>query len=193
MPAPLTETHRGSLTALMAFARALTMMLCTGAASAEDAPPSATAEWPLPPKPDCKKTALTKEKFLEMVKAIATHGDLSDVAFIEKTLQVKFKRLPDKKQRQVYIVSFLQDVPIGIHLEFDSHYRNTGSEEKEPKWTISAFCNLTIGVLANCFFTVVRHSQRMLLSTNLQESRTRNIHLQISLASTGLQSCMAGV
>jgi len=41
------------------------------------------------PSTICGQTALTQEAFLDMVHAIAMHGDLTDVPFVEKTLQTK--------------------------------------------------------------------------------------------------------
>jgi hypothetical protein len=54
---------------------------------------------PPPPLPSqsevaakCKISKLTGKKFLDMIHAIFLHGDVSDVKFIEQTLQTKFLR-----------------------------------------------------------------------------------------------------
>src|SRR5580700_9177739 len=50
------------------------------------------------PKARCRKSTLTQEHFLEMLQAIAKHGDLADRAFIEKTLQIEWdNRIPHSK------------------------------------------------------------------------------------------------
>jgi hypothetical protein len=38
----------------------------------------------------CSQAKLTQEKFLDMLYAIAMHGDMTDVPFLEKTLELKF-------------------------------------------------------------------------------------------------------
>lgn len=85
---------------------------------------------------ECTNTALTKEKFLEMVKAIIQHGDLSDVPFIEKTLQMKFewhRTWEARNQNERYEFFSLQGSKIRVRLRVNPHYRNNGSEI-EPKW-----------------------------------------------------------
>jgi len=90
-PRPRAKIFFRSL-AIAAFA---SVMFYGVSAGAEDAPQTATAAAPATAKPDCKKSALTQEKFVEMMHAIITHGDLTDIAFIEKTLEVKFKEIAD--------------------------------------------------------------------------------------------------
>ncbi len=48
------------------------------------------------PKARCRTSSLTQEKFLELVHAIVEHGDLTDKAYIEITLQIKFG--PEEKE-----------------------------------------------------------------------------------------------
>jgi hypothetical protein len=40
------------------------------------------------PKARCKSSSLTQDKFLEMVRAIVNHGDLTDKTFVEHTLGI---------------------------------------------------------------------------------------------------------
>lgn len=79
------------------FARAFFVlgMLATPAWAIGDAPTAAVKETaPAAEKkadPKCEGITLTGEKFLDMIYAIAMHGDLTDVPFIEKTLETKFE------------------------------------------------------------------------------------------------------
>jgi hypothetical protein len=59
-----------------------------GAASVAEPGASGNA---IPPPAECSKSSLTGDQFLDMFYAIAMHGDLRDIPFIEKTLQVKFQ------------------------------------------------------------------------------------------------------
>jgi hypothetical protein len=79
-----------SLKSLVSVATVLGFVFVAGAAGAAGIAPNAN----LPAKPytqqkDCSKSVLTSEKFLELFYTIAMHGDLTDIPFIEKTLQVK--------------------------------------------------------------------------------------------------------
>ena len=38
----------------------------------------------------CQRSTLTGVKFMQMVQAIIAHGDLTDIAFLEKTFGTKF-------------------------------------------------------------------------------------------------------
>lgn len=88
---------------------ASTMFLAGGARSAdnEEAPfykgiDIVSSEYSLSstsdPNARCRTSTVTQKRFLNMVRAIAEHGDLTDKDFIEKTLQIKLE-LANKKFR----------------------------------------------------------------------------------------------
>lgn len=85
---------------------------------------------PVKPKkkdPSCSKYKLTGEKFLDMFYAVATHGDLTDVPFIERTLKTKFdikysegEDSNHKRYKRAYYSSkSLSGTPINLTLSFD--------------------------------------------------------------------------
>ena len=77
--------------------------------------------------PVCSQYKLTADKFLDAFHAIAMHGDLTDVAFIEKTLQTKFEveysdredKHNHKYKRAFYTGKSMFDAPIYVRLSFD--------------------------------------------------------------------------
>jgi hypothetical protein len=72
----------------------LGLMLCAPFAesmAAELAPNAAGQTSQQQANVKCENTTLTQGQFLDMLHAITAHGDLIDVPFIEKTLQVKLK------------------------------------------------------------------------------------------------------
>jgi len=75
-----------ALVVLFAAIAVLTVMTTASAYAQQLVAPSAAP----PPNSKCGESSLTQEKFLNMVHEIAMHGDLTDVAFIEKRLQLKF-------------------------------------------------------------------------------------------------------
>jgi hypothetical protein len=76
------------------------LLLACGAqtAGAQTAPlPQATLQQlgaPSVPAGYCKQFTLTGPIFLNMVNTIVNHGDLTDIAFLEKALGTKFRQLP---------------------------------------------------------------------------------------------------
>jgi len=69
----------------------------------------------------CAKSTMTREEFMEMFRAIAMHGDLTDIPFIEKTLHVKFISGPTyhngkPNYNRVYYLADIPDVPIQVSI-----------------------------------------------------------------------------
>jgi len=88
---------------------------------------------------NCSQSQLTQDQFIDVVRAIAMHGDLTDVAFIEKTLQVKLmpqtlseyekEHYPDGRH-------YLVDSVLGSRMRFDLGVGFNSNEhdwDKEPK------------------------------------------------------------
>jgi hypothetical protein len=48
--------------------------------------------------PFCKKFTLTDAQFLDMLHAIVNHGDVTDIAFMEKTLGTKLSQVPTYRE-----------------------------------------------------------------------------------------------
>lgn len=77
--------------------------------------------------PKCEGITLTGEKFLDMFYAIAMHGDLTDVPFIEKTLETKFEvkyhELSSQQnynyKRAEYSTKTILGAPIEVSFSFD--------------------------------------------------------------------------
>jgi len=133
----------------MAIAAVAAAILIADAAIASDAgmrtdpfpppppPPPIPSNFAVPPASDtnakCRQSELTQDKFLDMLRAIAMRGDLTDSAFLEKTLQVKFKHLQGDAGipgRQVYTADFLQGPSITVFLDFNSYHR----KHEKPEW-----------------------------------------------------------
>lgn len=107
------------------FLTRLVFVLCVVVAT----PAWALGDGPLLEKlnPKCIGTNITGEKFLDMFYAIAMHGDLTDVPFIEKTLETKFDvkyfnsddGKGHKYKRAQYYKKSLFNGPMWVTLEFD--------------------------------------------------------------------------
>jgi len=69
------------------------------------------------PNARCGKSTLTQEKFVGMLRAIAMHGDLTDKAFIEKTLGIKFKE-EDPEWKGIYNADPIPGTQIRVALYF---------------------------------------------------------------------------
>jgi hypothetical protein len=115
----------------------LGLMLCaplTESMAAEEA----TASSPQQASVKCENTTLTQDQFLDMLHAVVTHGDLIDVPFIEKALQLKLKlqsnvgaALRDANpDSRVYISNFVLDSHIGtsLHVSFNPAEYEKGKE-----------------------------------------------------------------
>jgi len=125
---------RLSLFSKVVLAGSIAVMFSAGSVIAKSIDATQTSSATVPK--ECSETSLTKEKFLQMVRTIATHGDLSDVQFIEKTLGVKLERkiYPGQENvRERLYYSNLPDSKARAQLKFNPQYRNEGSE-KNPKW-----------------------------------------------------------
>ncbi len=61
--------------------------------AAAQSTPTPQSEVPNPPS-YCKASTLTGKEFMQSIQAIIAHGDLTDVAFNEKTLDTKFTADP---------------------------------------------------------------------------------------------------
>ena len=68
--------------------------------------------------PKCEGITLTGEKFLDLFHTIAMHGDLTDVPFIEKTLETKFE-VKTSGGRAHYTSKVLFGAPMHTELVFD--------------------------------------------------------------------------
>jgi hypothetical protein len=107
------------------------------------------------PEPvECSKSVLTQEKFLDMLHTIVLHGDLTDVAFIEKTLQMKLKLqdiptgaplVDSNPDSRVYITESLLKTWINVVLRtsFNSSDYNSGKEPAHANEGSIEFSNLT--------------------------------------------------
>jgi hypothetical protein len=74
---------------------------------------------PQPSPVDCRKYTLTADKFMDAFHSIAMHGDLRDIPFIEKTLQLKFdsKQGGGNPHRMIYRADSLFSAPIYLYLD----------------------------------------------------------------------------
>jgi hypothetical protein len=121
-------TERNTMRLSLKLLIIVSLAFCAVSASAADSiqhisiPPGSTP--PPPPPIDCSKYSLTGEKFMELYHDIAMHGNLKDIPFIEKTLQVKFKSeyevvsgdKPDIHDIHYQALSLL-GAPININME----------------------------------------------------------------------------
>ena len=81
---------------------------------------------PVPPRQrppvDCSKATITGAQLLDKIHAIAMHGDLTDIPFIERTLETKFEVKHESfdvgkekpVRRDVYSSNFLFGLPIRV-------------------------------------------------------------------------------
>jgi hypothetical protein len=91
------------------------LLLCAGVANAREQTSAATPA----PLTQCKETSLNGDRFLEMFHAIVMHGNMRDIPFIEKTLQVKFEvtKESESAHRTHYSVKSILNAPIKVDLD----------------------------------------------------------------------------
>jgi hypothetical protein len=97
-----------------------------GAGSASPSAANASADAArtnIQPPQSCGNTTLTAERFADLFYAIASHGNLLDVDFIEQTLQVQFKAstateggIPNP-HRKYYVTDSIFGAPIAVSLD----------------------------------------------------------------------------
>jgi hypothetical protein len=111
------------------FACAVLFILATVGGTASALEPAPKENPPASAKVDCSKAKLTGKQFLDMFHAIAMHGDLSDIPFIEKTLQMKITRTSNAGAWSVYEGGSVTDGPISVSVSVknDGGY-NLGSD-----------------------------------------------------------------
>ncbi len=87
---------------------------------------------------DCGESKLTSAKFMEMIKIIARHGDLTDVPFIEKTLGLKFASSPSilgdgsvQKGRTMYDADSLSGMPLKTWMNVSLNPDESGKNHPE--------------------------------------------------------------
>lgn len=137
---------------------------------------------------DCSKATITGAQFLDMIHAVATHGDLTDSSFIEKTMQIKFdvkEVISDPGSTRsyrynVYSAYSVHGLPVSISLRVDMDKKN----QQRNKELASIFLNnlaspsgcfdITTGVLeskfAGKYFTSVSMDGVKLLSRGAELS-----------------------
>jgi hypothetical protein len=72
----------------------------------------------------CKQSSLTGPAFMNLLNTITEHGDLTDIAFLQKTLGTKFilsyeESIPDHQQ-----VDYSSDQMVGAPIHIDGYVRN---------------------------------------------------------------------
>lgn len=105
----------------------------------------------------CDGITLTSEKFLDMFYAVAMHGDLADVPFIEKTLEIKLSGQTDDYQDKnnhhykegSYSSRLVAYTPIDASLDFKNF--------DEPGTTNSPFGIMRFNVEYGCFSTAIEN------------------------------------
>ena len=132
------EPARSLLTFLSKFARTiLCASLILAAASAAAAEASSNASTSLATTAtQCNKSTLTSDEFLRTIRAIAMHGDLRDIPFIENAMQVKFsgghpayKGLEPNYHNISYETSLLPNANVAIRLHIHDDDKVTNSNE----------------------------------------------------------------
>jgi hypothetical protein len=121
------------------------------------------------PKARCKQSELTQETFLEMVHAIVEHGDLTDKAFIEKTLQITFgpkhesfvaSHTPDAGLYYTDMPSTMRDAPIKVNLYLGGLDEDkTGKPELSEELTLDNL-NMVGAVFRNCQYLTKKQFQQ---------------------------------
>lgn len=127
-------------------------------------------------KMKCKKSTLTQEKFLEMIKAIIMHGDLEDVPFIEKTLRQKIKtHTGSTNSSQELYYSRESESPIAAGLDI-SDYRDTLKDNVLGKQSILALSQLSgrTSVFHNCGNLLPSQFDRLLFNLTQQHVSTND-------------------
>ena len=113
------------------------------------------------PKARCRKSKLTQEHFFEMVQAIANHGDLTDKAFIEKTLQMEWdNRIPHRKG----LYSAYGDAPhfpVQINLDLrGTAFTDGAGKTQTGKELVFSQLDLVGAVFHNCQYLTRKQFER---------------------------------
>jgi hypothetical protein len=84
----------------------------------------------------CGHSALTEDRFLQLVNTIAMHDDLTDVPFIERTLQLKFTPVDTSGSildHRVYLANMIFGAPISVYYYIRFRSREHPSNDWQPK------------------------------------------------------------
>jgi hypothetical protein len=111
----------------------------------------------------CKQSTLTNVKFMQLIQALIAHGDLTDIAFIEKMLGTKFSsnygtKLDGTPEHQTIILNSDQMLGGPIHVELIINYELS----KQSKTGIIAA--LAIGQQSNFFADCLQINESYLSS-----------------------------